>query len=186
MTSYLTSAIKQFQYYKQLADQSIARVSDEQLNLQLNEETNSIAIIMSHLAGNMLSRWTDFKTTDGEKAWRERDREFESVDVDRKELLQNWELGWNCLFAALASLDSAQLEDIVYIRNQGQTVVEAINRQIAHYSYHVGQIVLLAKYFSDTQWETLSIAKNKSIQYNEKKFETPKKVQHFTDEYLQK
>ena len=184
MKSYLSSATKQFQYYKLLADKSIARVSDEQLTQQLSEDSNSIAILMHHMAGNMLSRWTDFTTTDGEKSWRNRDSEFEELHLNRTDLMQLWEKGWQCLFAALELITDDQLEDIVYIRHQGQTIVEAINRQIAHYGYHVGQIVLLAKFYNSGPWETLSIAKNQSAQYNEKKFDNPPSIQHFTDEFL--
>jgi hypothetical protein len=127
----------------------------------MNEDSNSIAMIVQHMAGNMLSRWTDFLTTDGEKEWRMRDDEFEVVLQTRDQMMQQWEKGWNCLFRALESLDAGQLQNIVYIRNEAHTVTEAINRQVAHYSYHVGQIVFLAKIMKEGEWDSLSIPRKK-------------------------
>ena len=184
MKSFIENYIKLFSYYKSLADKSLATLTEEQIFFSLNENSNSIAIIMKHMSGNMLSRWTDFLTSDGEKDWRNRDAEFDDGFFDKATLFANWEKGWDCLFAALNSLEANQLEQIVYIRNQGQTVNEAINRQIAHYAYHVGQIVFLAKYFQNENWVSLSIPKNKSIEYNQEKFDNEKVIKNFTDEFL--
>lgn len=183
---YITSVTKQFEYYKQLGEKTFEQLKDEQLFYVFNEASNSIAIIVQHLWGNMLSRWTDFLTSDGEKEWRERDKEFEESVKTRGELLKKWEEGWQCLFNALGSLKDEDLEKIVYIRNQGHTAMEAINRQLAHYPYHVGQIVFLGKMLTNNHWKSLSIPKNQSKQYNSEKFAQPKSKTHFTDEYLKK
>ena len=150
--SFLKSADRQFRYYKSLGDKAMEQISDEQLFLQPNEESNSIAVIVKHLWGNMLSRWTNFLTEDGEKPWRQRDAEFENDLHTRQDVLQLWEEGWQCLFHALDSVTDEELETIIYIRNEGHTVLEAINRQLAHYPYHVGQIVYLAKMFRNEDW----------------------------------
>jgi uncharacterized damage-inducible protein DinB len=183
MDSYLASAIKQFQYAKSMADKSFAQLSDEQLHWQPNEASNSIAIIVKHMAGNMLSRWTDFLTSDGEKSWRNRESEFEDTFSSREEMLAYWEKGWACLFDAIEPLSKTDLERVIYIRNQGHTVVEAINRQLAHYSYHVGQIVYLARLITDQGWKSLSIPKGGSEAYNAEKFSQEKQRQHFTDDF---
>ncbi|MBL7914486.1 MAG: DUF1572 domain-containing protein [Bacteroidia bacterium] len=179
--NYLTSIRKQFEYYKSLGEKTFAQVSDDQLFLQYNENSNSIAMIINHLAGNMLSRWTDFMTTDGEKEWRNRDQEFESVETNRAQMLNKWEQGWRCFFAAIDSLQTEDLEKIIYIRNQGHTVMEALNRQLAHYPYHVGQIVFIGKMFADDEWTSLSIPKGNSTKFNDDKFSKPKERRHFTD-----
>jgi len=181
---YLKSVDRQFRYYKKLADDAMAQLEDSQLTWQPNEESNSIAIIAKHMWGNMLSRWTDFLTTDGEKPWRQRDAEFDNDFNNREALLQKWEEGWKCLFDALGSITDEDLERIVYIRNEGHTVLEAINRQIAHYSYHVGQIVYLAKMLKNDAWKSLSIPRNKSKDYNADKFSQDKGIRHFTDNIL--
>lgn len=168
--SFLQSAIRQFRYYKDLGDKTMQQLSDEQLLYKPSAESNSIITIVKHLHGNMMSRWTDFLTTDGEKAWRTRDAEFEDEVLDRKGLLELWESGWNCLFGALSQLSDHDLEKIIYIRNQGHTVMEAINRQLAHYPYHVGQMVFIGKMLADEAWQSLSIPKNKSDQFNAEKF----------------
>lgn len=184
MTDYLTSTRKQFEYYKMLGEKTFAQVSDEQLFWQYNEESNSIAIIVKHLWGNMLSRWTGFLTTDGEKEWRQRDAEFENDIATKEELLSKWSEGWDCLFKALDSLTIEDLDKVIYIRNQGHSVVEAINRQLAHYPYHIGQIVFIGKMVLDNNWTSLSIPKGNSKVYNEEKFAKPKEKQHFTDEFI--
>ena len=181
---YLNSVSIQFRYYKMLAEKTFAQLSDKELFWQYNEESNSIATIVKHLSGNMLSRWTDFLTTDGEKEWRNRDTEFENDLKTRKDLFSLWNQGWSCLFEALTSLSGDDLEKEIYIRNQGHTVMEAINRQLAHYPYHVGQIVFIGKMASGTNWVSLSIPKGKSNEVNVAKFLQPKQRQHFTDEYL--
>jgi hypothetical protein len=184
-TNYLESVSKQFQYYKMLGDKAFEQVEDEFLFWCYNDESNSIATIVKHLWGNMLSRWTDFLTTDGEKDWRDRDAEFENHITTKAELLQKWNDGWLVLFSTLNSLSESDLEKIIYIRNQGHTVMEAINRQLAHYPYHVGQIVFIAKMYSK-QWNSLSIPKGKSSQFNAEKFDAPKQITHFTNEFLNK
>jgi len=184
MTDYLSSTRKQFDYYKMLGEKTFAQVSDEQLFWQYNEESNSIAMIVKHLWGNMLSRWTDFLTSDGEKEWRKRDEEFENDINTKEELVDKWNEGWNCLFKALDNLTDEDLNKEIYIRNQGHSVVEAINRQLAHYPYHIGQIVFIGKILCDNTWSSLSIPKGNSKIYNEDKFAKPKQKQHFTDEML--
>lgn len=183
---FLTSTKRQFEYYKQLGDKTFDQVQDEKLFYRFNQDSNSIAIIVQHLWGNMLSRWTDFLTTDGEKEWRQRDAEFEDVVKTREELLKKWNEGWNCLFSTLNSLSEEDFSKTVYIRNQGHSVMEAINRQLAHYPYHIGQMVYIAKMLAGNNWESLSIPKNKSNDYNTEKFSLPKHNEHFTEEYLKK
>ena len=184
--SYLESAKKQFEYYKLLGDRSFAQLDDAQLFWKSDAEANSIAIIVQHLWGNMLSRWTDFFTSDGEKEWRNREGEFESTISTRSELIEKWEAGWDCLFAALASINKENFHQTVYIRNMGHTIVEAINRQLAHYAYHVGQIVFLGRMQKGMDWTSLSIPRGQSNIYNKEKFAQPKRQAHFTDEYLGK
>ncbi|RTL57251.1 MAG: DUF1572 domain-containing protein [Sphingobacteriales bacterium] len=182
---FLESAVKQFEYYKQLGEKSFLQVSDEQLFWQYNKDSNSIATIVKHLWGNMMSRWTDFLTTDGEKEWRKRDAEFENDIQSREEMMRMWNEGWECLFNAVKPLQEEDLGKVVYIRNMGQTVTEAINRQLAHYPYHIGQIVYIAR-MAAREWKSLSIPKGQSIDYNKEKFAQPKRKQHFTDEYIDK
>nr|WP_121315051.1 MULTISPECIES: DUF1572 family protein [unclassified Flavobacterium] len=186
--SYLESVQKQFLYYKMLGEKAMEQLEPEQLFISVNDDTNSIAIIVKHLSGNMLSRWTDFLTTDGEKEWRNRDAEFDSyfLENDKAELMKLWNRGWDCLFNAINSLTAEQLETIIYIRNEGHTVVEAINRQLAHYPYHIGQIVFYAKMLKKEEWNSLSIPKNKSNSYNAEKFSKDKSIKNFTDDELNK
>lgn len=181
---YLSSAQKQFEYYKLLGEKTFSQLTDEQLFWQFNAESNSIATIVKHLWGNMMSRWTDFLTSDGEKEWRQRDAEFENDIADRKEMTDKWDEGWACLFEALNSLTENDLNKEIYIRNMGHTVVEAINRQLAHYPYHIGQIVCIGKMACDQNWASLSIPKGNSKEFNANKFAQPKHKQHFTDEFL--
>lgn len=148
---YLESVKKQFLYYKILGEKAIDQLDPEQFFVAVNEDTNSIATIVQHLAGNMISRWTDFLTTDGEKEWRNRDGEFEPIIQTKEQLLETWNKGWNCFLYALNALTPEQLTTIIYIRNEGHTVIEAINRQLAHYPYHVGQIVFYAKMLKKTE-----------------------------------
>jgi hypothetical protein len=162
MLNYLESAKKQFSNYKALGEKAIAQMGDEALTWQANEDSNSVTTIIQHLWGNMLSRWTDFLTTDGEKPWRERDAEFESGSISREAIMKKWNEGWECLFLALDSLNEGDLTRTIYIRNEPHSVLEAINRQLTHYAYHVGQIVFLAKMHSKQEWNSLSIPKNKS------------------------
>ena len=184
--SYLESVKKQFLYYKTLGEKAINQLEPEQLFLETNEDTNSIATIVKHISGNMLSRWTDFLTSDGEKEWRNRDSEFENDLKSKQEVLEVWNKGWKCLENALDVLKPEQLSDIIYIRNEGHTVIEAINRQLAHYPYHVGQIIFYAKQLKNSSWDSLSIAKNKSGNYNAEKFAKEKEIKNFTDDELNK
>lgn len=184
--SYLESVKKQFLYYKALGEKAIEQLEPDQLFISVNEDTNSIATIIKHISGNMLSRWTDFLTSDGEKEWRNRDSEFENDLKSKDEVLKIWNKGWNCLENALNSLKPEQLSDIIYIRNEGHTVIEAINRQLAHYPYHVGQIVFYAKQLKKSSWESLSIPKNKSENYNTEKFAKEKEIKNFTDDELKR
>ena len=169
-----------------LGEKTFAQIPDEKLFWQYNEDSNSIATIVKHLWGNMLSRWTDFLTTDGEKEWRDRDAEFENDIKSRSELLDKWNAGWEGLFIALKGLTADDLDKIIYIRNQGHTVMEAINRQLAHYCYHVGQIVYAGKMAANDHWQSLSIPKGDSKKFNDDKFSKPKHREHFTDEAVGK
>ncbi|MBL6445872.1 DUF1572 domain-containing protein [Fulvivirga sp. 29W222] len=182
--NYLESIIKQFEYYKLLGERTFSQLSDEQLMWEYTKDCNSIATIVKHLWGNMLSRWTNFLTEDGEKAWRNRDAEFDNNITSRAELITQWNEGWECLFQALKPLTDHDLGKEIFIRNQGHTVAEAINRQLAHYAYHIGQIVYIGKMSRKDGWKTLSIAKGHSKQFNTQKFAKEKHRQHFTDEFL--
>ena len=182
--NYLESVKKQFLYYKTLGEKAMEQLDESQLFELINDDCNSIAIIISHLTGNMISRWTDFLTTDGEKEWRNRDQEFEESITTKRELLTVWNKGWDCFFEALNSISNEQLNEIVYIRNEGHTIIEAINRQLAHYPYHIGQIVFIAKMLKKTEWTSLSIPKNKSNTYNKEKFDKDKSVKNFIDDEL--
>jgi uncharacterized damage-inducible protein DinB len=167
-TSYIEDSLALFAYYKKLAERAIDQVSDEQLVVTLDHEGNSIATIVKHMAGNMRSRWTDFLTADGEKPDRNRDSEFEEPPATRAELLGLWEAGWSCLFSALQPLTDADLIRTVTIRGEKHSVMQAINRQLAHYPHHVGQIVLLAKHFAGDRWQTLSVPRKGSAEFNRK------------------
>ena len=181
---YLESVKKQMLYYKTIAEKAMEQLEPEQLFIAVNNDTNSIAMIVQHLSGNMLSRWTDFLTSDGEKEWRKRDDEFAEILKTKAELLDTWNKGWECFFTTINSLNTSDLETIIYIRNEGQTVIDAINRQLAHYPYHIGQIVFYAKMLKSTEWNSLSIPKNKSNSYNADKFSKEKTLKHFTDDEL--
>lgn len=183
---YLESIEKQFLYYKTLGEKAIEQVEPDQLFVAFNDDSNSIATIVKHLWGNMLSRWTDFLTTDGEKPWRDRDSEFDNDIQNKEELLEKWNEGWNCLLGAIHSISPDQLSQIIYIRNEGHTVMEAINRQLAHYPYHIGQIIYAAKLLKKNQWSSLSIPKNRSSQFNSEKFSKDKAIKNFTDDELKK
>lgn len=163
---FLRSAIQQFHDYKLLAEETFAQIKDADFHFQPNETTNSIAINITHMHGNMLSRWTNFLTEDGEKEWRQRDDEFDTHSYSREKLLQLWEEGWLTVFNALNPLTAPDLEKTIYIRTKPLVVIEAIHRQLAHYAYHVGQIVMLGKIIKDKDWQTLSIAKGQSVTFN--------------------
>ncbi|MBV6879781.1 DUF1572 family protein [Epilithonimonas ginsengisoli] len=159
--------VKRFQYYKDIGDKTLAQLSEEQFFWQYNEESNSIAIIIKHLAGNMLSRWINFLTEDGEKDWRNRDLEFTSTFKTKDEVLEYWEKGWRCLFEALDQITDENFNATIYIRGEAHSVLDAVFRQLAHYPYHIGQIVYIAKMMKDQDWQTLSIARNKSADFNQ-------------------
>jgi Protein of unknown function (DUF1572) len=165
-TSYLKDSIDLFRYYKKLGDRAMAQCPDEGLFATLDAESNSIAIVVKHMAGNMRSRWTSFLTTDGEKPDRNRDKEFEEPPVTRAELMELWERGWKYLFDALEPLTDADASRTVTIRTEPHSVMQAINRQVAHYAYHVGQIVYLARHFAGDKWQSLTIPKKKSGEFN--------------------
>lgn len=180
VTNYLESARKQFEYYKLLGDRTFQQLEEQDLFRRADPDSNSIAVIVQHLWGNMLSRWTDFLTSDGEKEWRERDLEFAAVISTAGELHEKWEAGWACLFLALDSVNADNFDTVVYIRNQGHSILEAINRQLAHYAYHVGQIVFIGHQIKGEAWQSLSIPKGQSAAFNERKFAQPRRREHFT------
>jgi hypothetical protein len=165
-TSYLKDSIDVLHYYKKLGERAMAQCPDAALFTVLDAESNSIAIIVKHLAGNMRSRWTDFLTTDGEKLDRNRDTEFEEPPNTRAELTEVWEHGWILVFGALDPLSDADLTRTITIRTEPHSVMQAINRQVAHYSYHVGQIVYLARHFAGDKWQTLTVPKKESVEFN--------------------
>ena len=165
-TSYLRDSIGLFHYYKKLAERAMAQCPDDALFVTLDPESNSIAIIVKHMAGNMRSRWTDFLTSDGEKPDRDRDSEFEAPPKTREEVLALWESGWQLAFDALAPLTDADLARTAYIRSEAHSVMQTIHRQVAHYAYHIGQIVYLAKHFAGPDWNALTIPRRKSAEYN--------------------
>lgn len=179
---YLNSARKQFEYYKSVGEKTFDQLEEANLFWQFNEASNSIAIIVNHLWGNMKSRWTEFLTTDGEKDWRNRDLEFESVISTKEELLNKWNEGWECLFEALDTIHEENFDTKVYIRNQEHSIVEAINRQLAHYAYHVGQIVYVGRMLKGSDWESLTIPKGQSSAFNQAKFAKGKHGGHFSDD----
>lgn len=172
---------KLFRYYKSLGDKSLERLNDEEIHIRISAESNNAATLVKHMSGNMLSRFTDFLTIDGEKEWRKRDEEFEDTFTSKAAMMEAWEKGWACLLAALDTVAADGLTDIVYIRNEGHTVLEAITRQLAHYAYHCGQIVMIAKAIRDKNWESLSISKGASAAYNKDKFDQPQARRFFTD-----
>jgi hypothetical protein len=167
-TSYIEDSLALLRQYKKLADAAMAQVTGEQLYTALDGEMNSIAVIVKHMAGNMRSRWTDFLTSDGEKPDRNRDSEFVEPPATRDHLMTLWEQGWNCVYTALEPLTDADLAQTVTIRGEAHSVMQAINRQIAHYSYHCGQIVFLAKHFRAADWKSLSVPKGSSTAFNDK------------------
>lgn len=185
-TGFLSNAIRQFNYYKLLGDRCLEQLNEAQLFYQPDENSNSIAVIVKHLHGNMLSRWSDFLTSDGEKEWRNRDAEFENEQLSRDAVIALWNAGWECVFGALNQLKEDDLQKTVYIRNQGHSVEDAIVRQLAHYPYHIGQIVFISRILAADKWKSLSIPKNQSKQFNADKFAQPKHMGHFSDDALKK
>ena len=167
-TSHLEDSLSLFRYYKKLGEDAMAQVTDEELTVTLDDEMNSIALIVKHMAGNMRSRWTDFLDTDGEKPDRQRDSEFVHPPATRAELMRVWEEGWDAVWRALGPLSEIDLGRTVTIRGEKHSVMQAINRQVAHYPYHIGQIVMLAKHFRAGQWRSLTVPRNKSAEFNRK------------------
>ncbi len=184
-TSFLESSLRLLRYYKMLGDRTLSRLSEEELHFAPAPGSNTAATIVKHLWGNMRSRWTDFLTTDGEKPWRAREAEFVDDQPDRAAVMQQWESGWQCVFDALEALTAADMNRIVYIRSQGHTVLEAIQRQLGHYAYHVGQLVYLGKWIKGDDWKSLSIPRGQSAAYNREKMQNGPQRSHFTDEFLQ-
>ncbi|MCA6074276.1 DUF1572 domain-containing protein [Fulvivirga sp. 1062] len=167
---YINSILKQFENYKSVGEKTFEQLTDEDLFWQYHPECNSIAIIVNHLWGNMKSRWTDFLTSDGEKEWRQRDLEFESVIQSRDEMMTKWNDGWDCLFTALHSITPENFNTEVFIRNQSHSVMEAVNRQFAHYTYHIGQIVYVGRMIKGGDWKSLTIPRGDSTSFNDKMF----------------
>jgi hypothetical protein len=163
---YLQTAIKRLRYYKELGEKTFNQLTDAELHFTPNAASNSIAVIVQHMAGNMLSRWTNFLTEDGEKPWRQRDEEFEVHDYSKQQIVELWEKGWACFLDALTPLTENDLLKTIYIREEPLLVIDAINRQLAHYPYHVGQIIYIGKLIKESGWQSLSIEKGKSDDYN--------------------
>ncbi|EPR68653.1 DUF1572 family protein [Cyclobacterium qasimii] len=183
---FLESSLHLFTYYKTLGEKALHQIPEEKLFWQFNEDSNSAAMIVKHLSGNMLSRWTDFLTADGEKPWRNRDAEFDNDFKNREELMKAWEIGWSTLFQALEGCDETDFDKKVYIRNQSHSLIEAISRQLTHYSTHVGQLIYLSKMLHLGSWESLSIPKGESKSFNKERFDQPKNDGKFSDDYLKK
>jgi uncharacterized damage-inducible protein DinB len=181
LENHLTNTINLAKYYKGLGDKTFAQLGEEDIHWSAGDNSNSIAAIVKHLWGNMLSRWTNFLTEDGEKPWRMRDAEFEDDISGMDEMLSKWNEGSACFIGAMESLSETDLDKTIYIRNEGHTVLDAIQRQMAHYPMHVGQIIYVAKLLKGDDWSTLSIAKGASNSYNSEKFSKEKSDRHFTD-----
>lgn len=184
LKNYQDSILRLFRFYKSQGEKALEQVEDDKLFWQHNADSNSMATIVKHLAGNMHSRWTDFLASDGEKPWRKRDSEFENDIQNREEMMQIWEEGWQVLFAAIAPLTPSDFEKTVYIRNQSHNVMDAINRQLTHYASHVGQLIYLGKMLHTQPWKSLSIPKGQSETYNLGKFDQPKSNPGATDKSL--
>lgn len=174
INNYLKDAIASFRNYKKIAEKAMAQVSDEEFFKAIDDESNSIAVIVKHIAGNQKSRWTDFLNSDGEKETRNRDTEFERFDETRTALMEFWETGWQTLFSAIEPLTADDFSRFVSIRGEPHTIIEAINRQLTHYAYHIGQITFLAKHLRSTEWKTLSVPRGHSAEFN--KFLADKKL----------
>ena len=159
---YLSTAIRRLKYYKELGEKTFAQLADNDFHYQPNSESNSIAVIIQHLYGNMLSRWTNFLTEDGEKSWRMRDDEFEVHEYSKKQLIELWDKGWSCFLQALESLTENELLRTIHIHEEPMTVVDAISRQLVHYPYHIGQILYIGRMIKDKEWKNLSIPRKKS------------------------
>tara|TARA_Y100001980_G_C14556872_1_gene351964 strand:+ start:45370 stop:45924 length:555 start_codon:yes stop_codon:yes gene_type:complete len=179
--NFLNSTLKLTQYYQSLGNRTIQQLEEDDLHWTPGKDGNSIAVLVRHVVGNIHSRFTNFLTEDGEKPWRNRDSEFEDDLLNKSEIIAKWNEGWEQLQNVLKDLTETDLEKTVYIRNEGHSVTEAIQRQLAHYAYHVGQIVVIGKMIRGNAWQSLSIPKNQSDIFNKKKFEQEKQIKHFTD-----
>jgi hypothetical protein len=164
---YLNTVIRRLKYYRELGERTFEQLEDKDLHIQPSSESNSIAVIIQHVAGNMISRWTNFLTEDGEKEWRDRDNEFEIHSYSKQQLIDIWNKGWDVFLNTLDSLKENDLLKTVFIRGESLTAVDAINRQLAHYPYHIGQIVYIGRLIKNKNWENLSIPKKTSQQYNQ-------------------
>ncbi|MDB9779978.1 DUF1572 domain-containing protein [Flavobacteriaceae bacterium] len=182
MSQVIKNIQKEFYHYKALGDRTFEQLDTDQMNWKSSSESSSIGQIVKHMNGNMLSRWTDFLCSDGEKKWRNRDDEFVDTLKTKETILNAWESGWCCLFDAMDTLKEEDLSTEVFIRNMVQTVQAALHRQLAHYAYHVGQIVFIGKTVTNKNWKSLSIPFGKSEEYNQGKFAKPKRTSHFTDD----
>jgi hypothetical protein len=182
ITDYLTTAKRDFQYYKTLGEKTFSQLEEKDCFWQFDSESNSIAVIVNHLYGNMKSRWTDFLSSDGEKQWRKRDLEFKNQLKTKAEVLNRWEQGWDCVFKSLDSINEDNFNTKIYIRSQEHSVIQAINRQLTHYAYHVGQVVYIGRLIKGSKWKYLSIPKDKSDDFNQKKFSRGKHQGQFTDD----
>ena len=180
--NFLNSTLKLTQHYQSLGNRTFQQLEEDDLHWVPGDEGNSIAIIIKHIAGNIFSRFTNFLTEDGEKSWRNRDGEFEDDLLNKAELTARWKEGWEHFQNVLRDLKEDDLNKTVYIRNEGHSVTEAIQRQLAHYAYHVGQIVMIGKMLKGHDWQSLSIPKNQSDSYNKQKFNQEKQIRHFTDD----
>ena len=163
---YLSTVIKRLKYYKELGEKTFEQLEEKDFHFLPTSESNSIAVIVQHLSGNMLSRFTNFLTEDGEKEWRQRDDEFEIHGLSKQQTIDLWNKGWQCCFEALEALTENDLLTVIYIRKEPLTVVDAINRQLAHYPYHIGQVIYIGRMIKNKDWKNLSIPKGKSLQYN--------------------
>ncbi len=182
IANYLENITNQFQYYQSLGEKTFDQLDEQDLFWQFNEQSNSIAIIVNHLWGNMRSRWTNFLTEDGEKEWRNRELEFEQTIKSKQDVQKKWKEGWDCLFQAINSINENNFNTKIYIRSQAHTIPEAINRQLAHYAYHIGQMVFIGRMIKGENWTSLSIPKGKSAEFNQNKFSKGKHKGHFSDD----
>jgi hypothetical protein len=182
IVDYLTTAQRDFEQYKHLGEKTLSQVEEHELFWKFNEASNSMAIIVNHLHGNMKSRWTDFLFSDGEKPWRNRDLKFENEPKTKKEVIAKWDEGWKCVFDSLNLIHKDNFNTTIYIRNQKHSIIQAINRQIAHYAYHIGQLVYIGRMINGNNWENLSIVKGNSKAFNQKKFLKGKHGGQFTDD----
>jgi uncharacterized damage-inducible protein DinB len=181
MSSVISGSQRLFRYYKQLTEKAVAQLTEEQVRQITTLSSHSAAILMKHISGCLASRWTSFRTEDGEKTWRDRESEFSDDFAGREELMEHWQKGWKVLFDALDSLSADELEEIIYIRNEGHTITEAIQRNLSHTAYHTGQVVMIARHLAGDSWQSLSIPPGETESFNQKKFAGEKKRGFYLD-----